>query len=52
MALKHKNTVHTPAATVQNIYMLKDNLKKKKKSWFECKDMTAKKLILQNVSTA
>ena len=25
MALKHKNTLHTPAATVQNIYMLKDN---------------------------
>ena len=25
MALKPQNSVHTPAATVQNIYMLKDN---------------------------
>lgn len=29
MALKHKNIVHTPAATVQNIYMPKDNFLKK-----------------------
>lgn len=29
MALKHKNTVHTPAATVQNIYVPKDNFLKK-----------------------
>lgn len=30
MALKHKNTVHTPAATVQNIYVPKDNFLKNK----------------------